>query len=147
MPPAGPDGGGEAVAAGSGNAGSRDRPRNRENDMKALLNWLRGSTRTANPTRPSRLGLEQLDARVVPSVTAPSDPHYVATLGQMRYFTADDGVHGTELWKTDGSVAGTALVKDINPGRDGSSLVYLTTLNGTMYFSADDGVHGSELWK
>ena len=26
------------------------------------------------------------------------------------------GVHGEELWKSDGSTAGTVLVKDINPG-------------------------------
>ena len=31
------------------------------------------------------------------------------------FFSADDGTNGCELWMTDGTDAGTMLVKDINP--------------------------------
>jgi ELWxxDGT repeat protein len=43
------------------------------------------------------------------------------------YFIADDGVSGEELWKTDGTDAGTVLVKDINPGAGGSGPDRLTS--------------------
>ena len=63
------------------------------------------------------------------------------------FFNANDGVHGTELWKTDGTTAGTVLVDDINPGSQSSDCDNFTTLGTTLLFSADDGTHGDELWK
>ena len=53
----------------------------------------------------------------------------------------------TELWKTDGTQAGTTLVKDVRPGAEGSVPSTLTGVNGTLYFCANDGINGAELWK
>ena len=61
-------------------------------------------------------------------------------------FLASDGIHGEELWRTDGTEEGTQLVKDINP-EGGSNPSVITYIDGTVYFYAQDGVHGKELWK
>ncbi|GBE72822.1 hypothetical protein myaer87_00490 [Microcystis aeruginosa NIES-87] len=69
-------------------------------------------------------------------------------VGNTLFFTADDGVNGFELWKSDGTAAGTVLVKDINPGSSGSIPFFpqITALGNTLFFTANDGVNGYELW-
>src|SRR5262249_16857611 len=56
------------------------------------------------------------------------------------------GIHGWELWKTDGTADGTALVTDIRPGELSSNPTNLIEFNGLLYFTADDGIYGRELW-
>lgn len=66
---------------------------------------------------------------------------------QAFFVSAEDTVVGHELWISDGSVAGTEVIKDINPGSTGSDPQYATQWNGNLLFSADDGVSGRELWQ
>ena len=54
---------------------------------------------------------------------------------------------GEELWVTDGTDAGTHLVKDINPGYNSSAPVYLTAAGNAVYFNAWDDEHGYRLWR
>ena len=57
-------------------------------------------------------------------------------VGTTVFFTAIDGINGFELWKTDGTAAGTVMVKDINPGQPGLQPANLINENGVLYFAA-----------
>jgi ELWxxDGT repeat protein len=80
-------------------------------------------------------------------------PTLLTAVNGMLFFTDGDSVHGRELWMSDGTENGAAIVKDIHPNgqqfayENGSRPQNLTSFKGELYFSADDGVHGSELWK
>ena len=58
---------------------------------------------------------------------------------------ADDGTNGAELWVSDGSSAGTQMLKDINVYGD-SHPVRFTESGGNLFFGANDSLHGAELW-
>jgi len=73
--------------------------------------------------------------------------NYLAAVGNTLFFTANDGVNGDELWKSNGTAQGTVLVKDIRTGSSGSNLSDLTAVGNTLFFRVDDGVNSNELWK
>src|SRR5579872_5648928 len=53
-------------------------------------------------------------------VNAGSRPSQLTQVGTKVFFTAYRPGIGTELWESDGTAAGTLLVKDINAGPSGS---------------------------
>ena len=69
--------------------------------------------------------------------------------GNKFFFGAPTAAAGEELWISDGTLGGTSMVKDINPGTgSGFSLsgayVYTTA---ALFFVGNDGASGNELWK
>lgn len=80
----------------------------------------------------------------LPSGTGASD---LTTVGTRLFFKGNDLINGTELWTSDGTAAGTRLVKDILPGPGGSDPRHLVSFNNELYFAADNGSVGRELWR
>jgi len=85
--------------------------------------------------------IEVMDSSGDP-VTYPSN--FISS-GDIVYFAG--GWPEAELWATDGTNAGTFLIKDIKSGDEGSDPKYLQVMDDVVYFNADDGVHGTELWR
>ncbi|MCU0724694.1 MAG: hypothetical protein MUE73_02725 [Planctomycetes bacterium] len=75
-----------------------------------------------------------------------SSPANLKECGGFLFFTANDGVTGAELWRSDGSPAGTLNVLDIRAGAQPSSPANLTNVAGRLLFLANDGTRGIELW-
>jgi ELWxxDGT repeat protein len=61
------------------------------------------------------------------------------------YFVADDGISGGEIWKTEGTPAGTdKLIEDV-PGPNGTDPSGLFIFGSALYFN--NGADGGRLWK
>lgn len=96
----------------------------------------------------AQAGAAQLvrDINAVPIATGAPASHWTG-LGSTTLFLMDDGIHGEELWRTDGTPSGTTIVMDINPGPATSGITAMTVVGDLLYFFANDGTNGQELWR
>ena len=67
--------------------------------------------------------------------------------GGKLFLAANDGVHGDELWVSDGTAAGTRMLADIIPGSQGSNPSDLTPVGNDVYFIANEPNDYVGLWK
>jgi ELWxxDGT repeat protein len=56
---------------------------------------------------------------------------WVASLG-LLFFTASDGAHGQELWRSDGTAGGTDLLEDLRPGPESSRPRDMVAFGGSL---------------
>ena len=80
------------------------------------------------------------------SVAASSSPANFIRFGSRIYFSATTTTNGTELWSTDGTESGTALVADIVHGSFSSNPSRFVVVNGHLLFNAREPNTGEELW-
>ncbi len=76
-----------------------------------------------------------------------SFPSELTDVDGTLFFTASGLATGAELWRSDGTEAGTTLVKDIVPGGGSSHPGQLTDVDGTLFFAAEGPGTGNELWR
>jgi ELWxxDGT repeat protein len=75
-----------------------------------------------------------------------ADVTRLVAVGDRLFFRASDGVHGIELWVSDGTTVGTHMVRDIRAGSRGSKPNDLLAVGDRLFFSAIDATHGREMW-
>lgn len=66
--------------------------------------------------------------------------------GERAFFTVDDGIHGLELWTSDGSAPGTRLVADLCPGSCDANILNLTLIDQHLYFHLMDSQSEFKPW-
>jgi len=71
----------------------------------------------------------------------------LVVFGGVAYFAGRSETTGRELWRSDGSAAGTRLVADLCPGPCDSSPGRWAVDAGTLWFTARHPATGFELWR
>lgn len=71
---------------------------------------------------------------------------YAATMDGVVYFSAYDGTHGHELWRSDGTPKGTRLLLDLVPGPASSSPIPAFAAGGRIYFHLESDITNPVLW-
>jgi ELWxxDGT repeat protein len=82
------------------------------------------------------------DINTAPNSILFTNPSGFTAVGNAIYFAAWDDRNGQELWKSDSTGGGAALVKDITPGTNSTSFSSLVNVGGVLFFASVN-----QLWK
>jgi ELWxxDGT repeat protein len=83
--------------------------------------------------------------RVLRTGVAPNALPSIAVLNSVAFLSFNDGIHGMELWRTDGTEGGTLLVRDSS--NDPAARVAALTAGATrVYYYGHDRERGHELF-
>jgi ELWxxDGT repeat protein len=85
------------------------------------------------------------DINTVPRSAGSAPADYV-TVGGLAFFSAADSLTGRELWRTNGTEAGTFQVVDACPGDCSGSPRFVAQNGRSYFFLASSGDAGEELW-
>jgi ELWxxDGT repeat protein len=69
----------------------------------------------------------------------------MASFNGYAYFYADDGTAGAELWKTDGTAAGTVLIKDMHETSAQAWIPFMVVVNSNLVIGAESE-YRVQLW-
>ena len=105
----------------------------------------------ARPTDPTAHAADGVATLVKDFDPTPYQPDFSVTGPSVEvngtiFFAAWDATYGEELWRSDGTTAGTLLFKDVWPGEGNAKPSQLTAFNGKLLFVANDGSNGLALW-
>jgi ELWxxDGT repeat protein len=76
-----------------------------------------------------------------------SSPEMFVEFNGAVFFRANDGTHGSEVWRTDGTPEGTRLLSDLYPGAANARPDNLAVAGGSLYFNAFTEEAGSKVFK
>jgi ELWxxDGT repeat protein len=75
-----------------------------------------------------------------------SPANSITVVGSLGYFCSYDAGHGAELWRTDGTVAGTSMVADLAPGPTSSKPIGFTPFGDEVAFFTLSG-GSAQVWR
>lgn len=106
---------------------------------------------SANPTGVELYRTDGVSISLVKDVCAgwiSSFPRNLTVVGNLLMFYANDGVSGNELWRSDGTAAGTWMVVDATPGLASTDFVNdsFESCGSRLAYSVDTPGAGREPW-